>query len=704
MLAAAVVLASLTSIAPPSPWVGTLCLSAGAKPSCAATTVAHAEVPDSDVARTVTWTARSRETIVLDSILPHQTQVAFDKPELGTLTLRLADRVDPPAPVTVDIRHGSDRWTLEIAAPDVSLLHRITLPPATYRLEITAPHRRPVIRERATVVKGKTVPLGIVNLLPLISVSGRVIESASGAAIAGVTISIPGEGPLGVTDARGAFSVEFPGDAPSHLRISHAGYASKTMPLLGITVSRDFGAIKLGRGAVLHLQFDIPDRKVTAANLIRVFETDPVYIPAGHADVSNNEVTFEDVEPGSYVILAKGLLPLQQALHALDVSEGETTETIHLHPLSIDGHAYLDRKPLPGATIKIYANRRLWSGEVSTDAEGAFGGETWSSGMLTAAVRHEALPEPFVSRSRIDPTSGYWDILIPNRVISGHVLDAMTKQPIPGAKVLEEYRGHGMNLLNHSATLSGDGNWRFSAVLDGVHSIHAEADGYQSTPPVTVMLGERDESRQLDLLMQPGTSCQIQAHYENGPAAANAIVLDGLAGGGFSVGHSVLTDAAGQVTITLEPNTAKTVFVVPREGSFAMVTLKPGSADSRTFDVTIPVPAANIHFRTIRNGGFPVSGVYVLVRYNGVFVPPAVLDTVAELRGSSIGTGADGETTITNLPAGPYEFWPFMTIEDAQRIMASYGAMRSPIRAEIPPGDSTVVLTLEAQSHDPHAR
>lgn len=701
---AAVLLASLTSVAPPSPWTGTLCLSAGAKPTCAATATAHVDVPDSDVSRTVTWTARSRETIVLDGIPPHQTQVALDKPELGTLTLRLADRVDPPSPVTVDIRHGSDRWTLEIAAADVSLLRRITLPPATYRLEITAPHRRPVIRERATVAKGKTLPLGTVDLLPLLSVSGRVIESSGGAAIAGATISIPGETALAVTDARGVFRVEFPGTAPSHLRISHAGHASKTMPLLGITASRDFGAIKLGQGAVLHLNFDVPDRKVTSADLIRVFDADPVYVPAGHADVSNNEVTFEDVEPGSYVILAKGLLPLQKALHALDVREGETTEAIHLHPLNIDGHAYFDRQPLPGATIEISADRRLWSSEVSTDAEGAFGGETWSSGMLTAAVRHEALPEPFVSRSRIDRTSGYWDILIPNRVLSGRVLDATTKQPIPKARVLEDYRGHGMNLLRHSATLSGDGSWRYSAVLDGVHSIYAEADGYQSTPPVTVMLGESDEARQLDLLMRPGTSCLLQARYENGPAAANAIVLDGLAGGGFSVGRSVLTDAAGQVTITLEPNTAKTVFVLPREGSFAMVTLKPGSVDSQIFDLTIPVPAANIHFRAIRDGGFPVSGIYVLVRYNGAFVPPAVLDTVAELRGSSMVTNADGETTLTNLPAGSYEFWPFMTIEDAQRIMASYGAMRSPIRAEIPPGDSTVVLTLGAQPHDAHAR
>ncbi len=93
----------------------------------------------------------------------------------------------------------------------------------------------------------------------------------------------------------------------------------------------------------------------------------------------------------------------------------------------------------------------------------------------------------------------------------------------------------------------------------------------------------------------------------------------------------------------------------------------------------------------------PIRDVHFLVRYDGETIPFEVMMRLAQSRVLEFQTGTDGVGTMSNLPPGMYELWPYAKMTDVDTLMSGMD-VPAPLRVALGDGLTAATMTFRKKS------
>jgi len=537
---------------------------------------------------------------------------------------------------------------------------------------------------------GASVPSDTTEVRPAPRVSGRVIDRA-GNPIAGARIAA-GAKVLARTDASGRFAFAVP--ATENILIEATPYASRTVHL-------DPSSYTLGDVALLRAgSVSVDTSKIRGLRELTLVPLQHRRDPARtlRRKASGSVTLFTGLEPGNYLLTARGAGPLQQKSQLVEVGEGamqQVAMTIDRMPIS--GYVFLGREPLPHADVQIIGPGGAWEGHVRTDAEGEYAGELWQVGPMQAVVTSPKLTTEFLSGHRsheaLQREAVEWHIAVPDRKIVGRVVDdrgnAVAKAPLS----IEVEDGEVRSRINILADSSGA--FEYAPARSGRYSIEATPRQHLKPAPLQFELRDDDPNKRVEIVMERGAEVRVRVTREDGTPIADALIADGVTEDGSKPLVRHRTNAAGEATLRGRPGDAKTIYVIPPQGSFAVahLTLDPETL-AQGADVVVPEPKSALVIRTRDESGAALGGIQFAVRYNGELLPPAILLLIRSLQHVDYRTTAAGEARIHGLPSGMYELWAYRTASEGNRLAVNPDGYEPALQLALAQGTYEADLTF----------
>ncbi|HEX8410244.1 MAG TPA: carboxypeptidase regulatory-like domain-containing protein, partial [Thermoanaerobaculia bacterium] len=621
-----------TVLAGPAP--GRLCIAAG-------------ECRDGSCGAVVTPGSERRAYTIAEE--PNRYRLGILKP--SETVIRCAQRgllellIPRPAsrnPVTVRVSEageGALMWELTIRRAGGPAPVILSMPEGRYELDVHAPH---AVRYRKSVNVSAERQRVVTHLPPLPVIAGRVLDGKTGREIGGAAIRSDA-GIDEVADPTGRFAVEAdPEQWPRAITVSAAGYASADAFVPSARASTSLDDIRLYRGGTVAVELrQTQPGQVTQVALQRLGNggrsagptVKTVEVPE-HA--LSPTVNFENVEPGDYVVVARGNEEWERLGEPVSlVAGGDSRLILRIEPFAVRFRVRHDGTALAGANIVLKQRDVHWQGSLKTDASGEAKAALWQGGRLNATVEAvEAMPY-LERRTLLDGVETDWLLEVPLREITGLVVDARTETVIPGAAVHLSMNSVDGYSLGVSTKADGNGRFRFAPVPYGEHTLKAAAPGY---PPhaTTYSFHEPEQSRDLRLTLERGSKVVLSVLTPRGSPIAGARAIDFLA---LVKRGTAATDASGTVTVLVSEGEKRDVWIVPRDGSFAWTELR---ADTRQAAVHVPAAVSRIVLETKSEANVPIPNVSVVIRFNGRILPFEVVHALATMQGSRTRSGADG--------------------------------------------------------------
>ncbi|HET8797714.1 MAG TPA: carboxypeptidase-like regulatory domain-containing protein, partial [Thermoanaerobaculia bacterium] len=391
-------------------------------------------------------------------------------------------------------------------------------------------------------------------------------------------------------------------------------------------------------------------------------------------------ISFDGISPGTYVVHAKGR----------EVSEVAGVEVVVAEIPSVPAHLQIlpftlrVRTGIHGDSKVVLANREgRWETEALLDADGAVDLQLWQGGRLNARVFARG-HIPFRATRTVESVDTEWLIEMPERRVTGTVVDGDTGAPISGASLALEMAAAPPSrlLLGSASGIRSDANGEFdlSPVPPGRHTLNVAARGYPETSE-TFLFEETEETKTLTVRMfkKPITMVTVVDHRGVPISGADVLVFRGTA-----QITAMRTPPDGMVPVFIDQNEERTVYVLPRDGSFAVAALRSG-VPSRT--IAVPPGSCRILVRVETEAHDPIEGLTVDVGYDGQILPFEILERLHS-RGSRLVSGADGIITLHAMPPGLYELRPIRTPR----------TMKAPLRFQAVPGENRATMTFAAAS------
>src|SRR4029079_14956273 len=121
----------------------------------------------------------------------------------------------------------------------------------------------------------------------------------------------------------------------------------------------------------------------------------------------------------------------------------------------------IGKSALANGKLNFSSNHLLWSSDLRTDDGGEYSAKVWDGGSWTMRVDVPGEKRPFYSFRALDnKAEHYWDVSIPTRAITGHVVDAKSGEPVVGADVYDLYTGERSGTM--SVTADEEGKFRLA--------------------------------------------------------------------------------------------------------------------------------------------------------------------------------------------------------------------------------------------------
>jgi hypothetical protein len=174
---------------------------------------------------------------------------------------------------------------------------------------------------------------------------------------------------------------------------------------------------------------------------------------------------------------------------------------------------------------------------------------------------------------------------------------------------------------------------------------------------------------------------------------SGAAVLDFV---GYTLTGERFTNEKGEVDLPKKPGQSRSVFIVPRDGSFAFSRVD----DLEELAVTIPPPRATIIVRSVDTEGQPLSRIWLVMRFNGIALPFEVQQSLVRQQGAVTVSGNDGNVVLRSLPLGAYEFWPVGSVAEVRAVMSGLGK-DAPVVIAAAPGLNEAVMTFSPVTDAP---
>jgi hypothetical protein len=448
---------------------------------------------------------------------------------------------------------------------------------------------------------------------------------------------------------------------------------------LGIVVAAQLDAATI-RARIDRGRYDGP---VELRLGVRNDDAEPRWFAWRSLRAGETEALFDDVPRGSYVVLVSGASPLQR----FSIETGVGADDVRRLPIKLPGGTARGRvtrgdAPLSGANVELRHYEQFWGTKVTTNAAGELAGPSWLDGRFSATVTGGGLRARFNTEVRIvrGPASEF-AINLPNRVVRGRVVDAggapLANEPVVLRSVTPELA------RNRRTTTAPDGSFAFEGVNAGRQTLRVLADGYLRPKPDEFYLTERDTDHEAVLEVSAGHPRAVEVMGADGKAIAGAKVVCAVEGRLVS---AATTDVEGRATVATPEQGASVLYVFPESGSLAVHRLG-GGADG-VARIRVPAGSASLEVAALMTDDAPVSGINLLMRYNGELVPPDVFRLIETLR---LLIGDDGRAHLAHIPPGTYEFWPYRSDDEAGMLMATSG-FEAPINVQVVTGENKAIV------------
>jgi Carboxypeptidase regulatory-like domain len=641
---------------------GTLCvLSNGKLTNCTPTTGALIKLQPAAESRRVVWTSDDGKRLAVAWIAPNAD--VLDLGKLDEIALRISG--DPQRGWPADLRIVDRNFTVTVPAKNVAKLTTLSLTPSRYLVAFQAEHHLTERRDFDLDAVRTHIDAGEIRLRPLPLVTGSVVAGkdvpVAGAEISSIDFQHVSTH-LGTTDDKGAFRFELPERIVQAIVIARAGVGTKALPVDQLARGdHDFGVIRLVAGVPITINVVRPDAKPLTVTLLR--RDRGVY---GGTRVSSqtlaaDRVTFDAVAPGEHYVLVEGSAPLERMSVPVKIEKPATVD-IRIEPYTLAGRVALGGEPLAGAEVAIYPRDESWRVPLRAAADGTFGGTAWQHGVLRGAMKHMRLePVGLIVDSPELPSA--WNIDIGKRTITGRVYDAETKAPLSGdvrSDAAVWYGEKDRAGVYGGAYSDRDGNFTILAVWSGKYELSVTRPDYLPKH-VTVEIADNDGSKQVEFALERGNVQLLVLRWPDGEPLFDAAVLDG----------DVLyrSDARGSALIRGVGGEVHTLYVLPKEGSIAVVHLPIGGKDAKPVEAIVGRPAGALRIMATFSDGTPFAGD-VFLRFNGELIPPNIVKRYGFLE---------------HLPAGMYEVG----------VMPWSGPPKEPgVRVRISSGEERVQITV----------
>jgi hypothetical protein len=407
------------------------------------------------------------------------------------------------------------------------------------------------------------------------------------------------------------------------------------------------------------------------------------------------EAVFESASPGVYVVLACGPQPLQRAAAKVGVGAGDTRELrFVVQQRIVEGRVTLGGKPLPGVMLSMRNEEFDWSTDVATDDNGAIRTPLWESGNFDVTIHGGALPASIRSRVTIggpgkngrNGKNETFAVDLPARRIRGVVVDERGVA-VAGARVVLRSTSGNIRFSTHVDT-GADGRFEFAGVSPGSHKIDVLSSRHLLGDSVDMEARPEEESIQLRLSVRSGLPYPITVVDPDGRAVEGALVACTT---GPDLRSFTRTDSHGQALLVTPPNDPGIAWVAPQAGSLAVLRLR---CDTASTKIIVPPGASSLEVSLLTTQGEAIPQVSLLMRYNGIVLPPA-FERLLQRELFHYMTDGQGRALLSHIPAGYYELWPYSSPEEVDALMASASALSAPINVNVVNGENRVIVRLD---------
>lgn len=601
----------------------------------------------------------ARKTLTLGTLPPDATKIAIAGKPGALLSIGGAANRDWPAATTLTLASKQSQWTVTIPAKEAVALRGIAAADGTYDLRLAAPHHFPFERKGTKFSAGVPTPLGELRLQPLPRLRGSFVDK-EGSPLADVRITTPDGKLLATSDATGEVAEELQEQLPERLFARRDGLANKTLEL-SKSADVDLGRVVMTTGATLTIDVERKDYAgPLTASLIRTHEHTRgkrTTFASQQIDEKSSRFVLPDLEARDYILILRGEEPLQTVMKPLSLGEAETKSiTIALDSYRVRGSVHRGADPYDNGTVGFTQGNAEWFAETKTDAQGRFTSEAWFKGRVSVVVE----PAPgarYRTVREVTAPLNEWDIQLPDRKITGIVVDKATGRPLPKALLSLRYELHGPDRISgaQSVKLRDDGTFELDLLEPGSFELEARLEPF--LPKMErVELTAADRERSVRLELEEGTTIRVQVLDATGRPPLSAEIF-GVRADHRRMGGRWPVDANGMATIALQADEVKTLWALTQYDTFAQFTVRAAEAGTKPVAVSLPPAVATLVIRAVRQDGTPVAGVHIFMRHNGVFLDNDVRDYFAGRRGTPMRTGSDGTITLVPMPAGAYEVW-----------------------------------------------
>lgn len=396
-------------------------------------------------------------------------------------------------------------------------------------------------------------------------------------------------------------------------------------------------------------------------------------------------VTFTGLAEGLYVVLVSGPQPLQRLSAKANVGANGSSLRLALPKSRTSLHVTRAGRPVPRAAITLTQDELRWSTDLVTGDDGGFEGALWEPGLYTASVREDRTAGPHIADVTLSakPLS----IDVPDRDVTGRVVGE-DGQPIGGATVILRTQDEG-STLSIRTTSGADGRFAFFGVREGSQSLSARAPSYLHTDSAPFELHGPSAHHAEDLELAHGTLQSVRLVDARGGPIAGASLFTTCDG---QIKATTLTDAAGRAQAALSADGSCVVYALPKEGSFAV-----GRISGREpLVLRVPDGTSSLRLALQSDDGSVFSDLWLLMRIDGSVVPPSIARQLAG-RGLSLVTDSAGSISLSHIPPGTYEFWPYRTDIEGQMLYEVAGDAEAPISLRVLTGENQATVRFQAR-------
>ena len=391
------------------------------------------------------------------------------------------------------------------------------------------------------------------------AVSGRVVDDDGdgvGAALIRLAPAAqPWRGPETLSEADGSF--ELPGVKAGDYRLqaNAEGFAPfggadvsvADAPVLGLEARLSVGAAIFGevRGVDDN---DLPrvDVQVSGSEL---------YAFKGSRVGTSGRYRIENLPPGDYQIAAMHADTGRRVRENVRLEPGQESLQVDLQfggGVTLTGVVTEGGEPVIGANVSVSANDRDHRAWTTTDRSGRFRLEGLPEDRYRVRVVEWNVGLDHVEEIDV-ASSRDVEIEVPTAELSGRIVDAADRSPLPGVFVTLDPEGENPRFTSqHSATTDSDGRFTLRNVADGEWRLSADKEGYAALSQATQVQFERTV-RSLDLEMEATEGLRLQVRGPAGgiPDSVRLAVVD--ASGVDVVRGDYATGEGGSVRLTRVP-------------------------------------------------------------------------------------------------------------------------------------------------------